>query len=283
MREKADVEGQLGRLNRRIEECEVQRKEATDVIAESRTVCQNIKYLNKAVAYRLRDELDALERLHGWRLLGFSKNNAGVELLELSHLDEIAVQVNTANKDVNIISYKEWVESRGTTSIEDTTKKVGKDLVAKCRESLTRFLLERTYDVFLRDDDKESIPAQLARISFAWTRSRRLRKEFMVAMTRYPCVVLSKSSASKKGGGKSSLEIKYRVYSRKRGMAMDISVHTNGEENAVSELGCSVMAVSNSSGDYDNVAKEALYIVRDCISDGGQNVLLEACTRAEAV
>jgi hypothetical protein len=53
-REQADVEGQLARLNKKVDEFEVQRSEATEAIERSRAVCEEIKFFTKQEAHRLK-------------------------------------------------------------------------------------------------------------------------------------------------------------------------------------------------------------------------------------
>jgi chromosome segregation ATPase len=53
-REQADVQGQLARLNRKVDEFEVQRAEATEAIERSRAVCEEIKFFTKQEAHRLK-------------------------------------------------------------------------------------------------------------------------------------------------------------------------------------------------------------------------------------
>uniref|UniRef100_A0A0W0F5T4 Spc7 kinetochore protein domain-containing protein n=1 Tax=Moniliophthora roreri TaxID=221103 RepID=A0A0W0F5T4_MONRR len=159
---------QLKWLEERLEELESQKREATSAIAEADRFLQIQKNSTHAEVLRLRDELEALENLHMFRVCKVNAN-----LFEYVHASRFRVTIPCKN-------YIPLVEKVDISRMPDARSKLKDDF-----PRLSDFLLMGAKQL-VRDADVSSTRQIVHLLNGYWSSCTQLRGQLMHLSVKYP-------------------------------------------------------------------------------------------------
>ncbi|KAK4050282.1 hypothetical protein OIV83_003603 [Microbotryomycetes sp. JL201] len=263
-----EVAAQLAGLTSKADDLSEQVAKST---AERDEIAQKLeegRCFTKAEVSRLRAEYEALQQLHGWKLVRFDRHS-----VQLRHVDDFDVTLLVGVGQLKAVEFA--INSSKTRSALDS--------------QVTTFLLDKValHVQHAIDNAKTSYVARartiIRRIGSLWLNACRIRKEVLLANHRFPTrAALDASSAS--------LNIVVDVHVPLASASFDVFFELTGEEliEEDSQRPAQLETVAAKIGSdvavrFGKVDIETLkYIVRERLDAGGRGALIEACNEAEA-
>ncbi|KAK4051993.1 hypothetical protein OIO90_004523 [Microbotryomycetes sp. JL221] len=264
-----EVASQLAGLTSKADDLAAQVTQST---AERDGLAQTLeegRCFTKAEVFRLQGEYDALQHLHGWKLVKFNSNN-----VRLQCLDDFDVTLTLGPGRVKIVEF-EFNKIKPRTSLDLAVTQFMFDKVS----AIVQSVLEDA-----RTPNDLRARSILRRIDSLWTNARRIRHEVLLTNHRFP-------TRTNLNVQSSTLEVVADVHVSSAKSSFEVTFELTGEELVAAEDVCRpagldlvVTKVGSDVGlKFGKVDLESLkYIVRERLDVGGRGAFVEACNEAEA-
>ncbi|KAM0786347.1 hypothetical protein ACM66B_001819 [Microbotryomycetes sp. NB124-2] len=265
-----EVAAQLAGLTSKADDLVAQVAKSTAERDELAQKLEEGRCFTKAEVSRLRAEYEALQQIHGWKLVRFDKHS-----VQLRHLDDFDVTLFVGVGQIKNVEFA-YNQTRKRSTLD---------------AQVSEFLLNKVASHVQHAIESARTPhAAKARtivrqIDSLWLNARRIRKEVLLANHRFPtCASFDEASAS--------LQVIVDVHVPSVKSSFDVCFELTGEELVAEEdapqrptdLEAVVTKVgSDVSVRFGKVDVESLkYIVRERLDVGGRGSFVEACNEAEA-
>ncbi|KAK4703067.1 hypothetical protein P7C70_g3156, partial [Phenoliferia sp. Uapishka_3] len=272
-RQTAEAEGQLAELNLKAADFEAQELASAKENEELHRMLELGRISTKAEVFRLNAEYEGLQKLHGWKLVKFTK-----ESVCLSHLDEFDLTLQVGGGLVRAASF---TLHRRPSAVTGLSGEVTRYLFSKVIENIQWVLDPATEGQSLQSKSFGALQSIISRVSSLWTCARRLRREIITTNHSFPTLAVLLNSGS--------LRMTSEVHVPKAKATFNVVIEVSGEELAPDEErrpaevdGVLPQVASDIEVKFGSVDAESLrYIIRERLDVGGRGALLEAVMEAE--